>query len=195
MGAAESTPRRITIPNENQFIKITDSLAERLLACQKKSEKSAAEEKAKEKARDAECPPTEADKNVRDYENSGDALINYYYGPSVTSLRVLQAKEKELKESENYWSKRIENLEQQHVELKQVMEDQYHKAVDEINNQVPRPPPDTPFPCMEHKNRVLSCYSKNSKQPLLCAEAVTEFADCVTNRRIDSLQGRKEMDV
>lgn len=68
MGAAESSPRRLTIPNENQFIQITDNLAERLLACQQKKEKTA-EEKARDKRREAECPPSEAAKSVSDYEN------------------------------------------------------------------------------------------------------------------------------
>lgn len=69
---------------------------------------------------------------------SGDALINYYYGPSLTSIRILQEKEKELKESEEYWNRRIRSMENHHAKLNQIMENEYNKAVVEISCQTPR---------------------------------------------------------
>lgn len=50
----------------------------------------------------------------------------------------MQQKEKELKESEDYWTKRISEMEKQHVKLGKIMDDEYHKALKEISCQTPR---------------------------------------------------------
>lgn len=61
-----------------------------------------------------------------------------YFGPSLTSVRLLQEKEKELRESEKYWSRRIQNLEDHHSKLSRIMEQEYDKSLKEISCQVPR---------------------------------------------------------
>ncbi|KAK6633835.1 hypothetical protein RUM44_004442 [Polyplax serrata] len=184
MGGSQSAPtRKISIPNEeSQFIKISESVAERLKKC---TEKSPEEMLKKPKE---ECEPTEMQTNVRDKHLNPDcdALINYYYGPSLTSIRILQEKEKELKESEEYWNRRIRSMENHHAKLNQIMENEYNKAVVEISCQTPRPPPDSPFPCCDQKNKLIQCYKKNPKEILLCAGEVTQFADCVHAKRINA---------
>ena len=172
MGTAQSTPtRKITIPNEeSQFIKISESVAERLRKCTETSPQDMMKNQPKD-----ECEPAENHfKNVKNSEPnpeckvfdncfssppsnsnwglcwfciylfffcftvSGDALINYYYGPSIASIRLLQEKEKELKESEEYWTKRIANMEKHHARLNQIMKNEYNKAIVEISCQSPR---------------------------------------------------------
>lgn len=72
MGGSQSAPtRKISIPNEeSQFIKISESVAERLKKC---TEKSPEEMLKKPKE---ECEPTEMQTNVRDKHLNPDCKYN-----------------------------------------------------------------------------------------------------------------------
>lgn len=189
MGGSQShATRKITIPNEDNSVNVSDSVADRIKKCQEAEKPENKDKKEKKES----CKDEFQDK-VSNIENidprafgSGDAVITNYLGPSLTSVRLLQEKEKELRETEKYWSKRIQNLENHHFKLSRIMEQEYDKSMKEISCQVPRKPPNTPQPCVDKKELLISCYKRHPNQALLCAEEVSEFAKCVHNKRISS---------
>lgn len=54
---------------------------------------------------------------------------NYRNEPSFTSLQIRQEKEAELRANDQHWQKRINQLEETHEKINQLMEQEYNCAV------------------------------------------------------------------
>lgn len=46
-------------------------------------------------------------------------------------------------------------------------------------------------PCTDGKQAVLECYRNNAKSPMICAQHVQAFADCVDKHRISLVSNNK----
>lgn len=53
----------------------------------------------------------------------------YFYEPSLTSVQIRQEKAAALKKNDQYWEKRVSDLEKVHGKMHELMEAEYHKAV------------------------------------------------------------------
>lgn len=53
----------------------------------------------------------------------------YLYEPSLTSIQLRQDNVKQLKKNDEYWEKRVRNLEENHKKMHEIMDLEYKKAV------------------------------------------------------------------
>ena len=58
----------------------------------------------------------------------------YYPEYTISAIQMQQEKEKELDEQDEYWAKRILNLEQKHEQINKIMECEARKALAEFTN-------------------------------------------------------------
>lgn len=194
MGAGQSA-RRFTIDNEEEIdvIKLSNSVVQRLT-------QKVNEPKVQSGNEVRSFPTTQpfANKAVTSPPpQSEDAPSGYpvYYYPqlTLTALEVQQQKEQELLTQDQYWQKRLENLEKHHLKINQIIDEEYKKAVEElyvdedkkklnIHNSVQ--------PCLESTSKVLKCYQENSKEILKCSNLVEEFSNCVDQRRARVIAAR-----
>ncbi|XP_031356179.1 MICOS complex subunit MIC19 isoform X2 [Photinus pyralis] len=94
-----------------------------------------------------------------------------------------QEKSEALKKNDEYWERRIKDLESYHMEMHKVMEGEYNKAINEMNTKEKKLYAcDTP-PCQISKARVLECYKRNPNQAMKCLKEVEAFTACVDLQR------------
>lgn len=55
--------------------------------------------------------------------------VPFYYEPSLTSIQIRQNNVNELKKNDEYWEKRIVDLQKNHEKIQEIMELEYNKAV------------------------------------------------------------------
>ncbi|KAK5640113.1 hypothetical protein RI129_010924 [Pyrocoelia pectoralis] len=166
MGSGTSRTRKITLDNEDasKVIKVSDDVVQRL-KCEPKSKVSSVSSQ--------EVVPFDSD--------SGPVPI-YYYEPRLTSLQFQQDKNQALKRNDEYWEKRIKDLENCHSEMHKVMDGEYNKAITELSQEKKLYACDTP-PCQMSKKKVLDCYKKYPNQSMKCLKEVEAFTACVDLQR------------
>lgn len=106
----------------------------------------------------------------------------FLYEPSLTSIQLRQDNLKNLKDNDDYWEKRVKNLQKNHEEIKKVMETEYEKAMNEVSgkkNAEDSLKQLTSIPCGADRAKIIACYKKYKNEPMRCAKEVQEFADCV----------------
>lgn len=118
-------------------------------------------------------------KNVETPKTNTNVESSVQFGPTLTSLRVLQMKEKEFSERENYWTERVQQFRKRELELSEGMVREFEKAEKEINKKAPGKPPGELKNYEEKKKNLLECYKKYPDQLLLCDREVAEFADSI----------------
>ncbi|KAJ9584473.1 hypothetical protein L9F63_021167 [Diploptera punctata] len=185
MGGAQSTnTRKLTIPNEDPtgVLEISDSVIERM-----RGGREGKEEKP-------ESPPvSQLHSPVRQVTSS---LPHYYHGRGTpkTSLEIQQDKQEALKENDEYWAKRVRIMEDNHMKINQRMEDEYKKAVKEVEELFARlPSKEEQPPCSYAGQYVMKCYQQNPKEVLKCAREVEAFAACVDMKRVNLLHSRQNI--
>ncbi|XP_073985820.1 coiled-coil-helix-coiled-coil-helix domain containing 3 isoform X2 [Rhodnius prolixus] len=93
--------------------------------------------------------------------------------------------EKEIQKNNEYWEKRIGELQKTHEQMDKIMEEEYLKATEEIKKILPKVrPANAKLPCQGGRSDVTKCYKSHPQQPLNCAAEVEQFANCLTNTRI-----------
>ncbi|XP_031838150.1 coiled-coil-helix-coiled-coil-helix domain containing 3 [Nomia melanderi] len=196
MGAGQSA-RRLTINNEDDIdvIKVSNSIVQRLT--QKANEaniKSTNELESPNLAqplgnKNIPSPPPES----RSTPVSSGYPTYYYPQMTITALEMQQQKEQELLKQDQYWKKRLENLEKNHVKINQIINEEYKKAVEELY--VDRDKKNvnihnTVQPCLGSIDKVLKCYQEYPKEILKCSNLVEEFSNCVDERRATVIAAR-----
>ncbi|XP_076652055.1 coiled-coil-helix-coiled-coil-helix domain containing 3 [Halictus rubicundus] len=194
MGAGQSA-RRLTIDNEEEIdvIKLSNSVVQRLT--QKMNEPNV---QSGNEVRPITMTQPFANKAVPppppQSEGAPSGYPVYYYPQlTLTALEIQQQKEQELLTQDQYWQRRLENLEKHHLKINQIIDEEYKKAVEElyvdqdkkklnIQNSVQ--------PCLESTTKVLKCYQENSKEILKCSNLVEEFSNCVDQRRARVIAAR-----
>uniref|UniRef100_A0A069DQ23 Putative head-elevated expression protein n=1 Tax=Panstrongylus megistus TaxID=65343 RepID=A0A069DQ23_9HEMI len=180
MGGQQST-RRISIDNEGDtasVIKVSESVVDRL------------------KGGPEPCPDKEEeDVSKPNVRNPG--LTNYKHVPVpenipiqglpyITSKDIQQELEKEIQKNNEYWEKRIGELQKSQERMNRIMEEEYVKATEEIQKVLPKVrPANAKLPCQGGRSSVTSCYKNHPRQPLNCAAEVEQFANCMTSTRVN----------
>ncbi|KZC09339.1 PREDICTED: MICOS complex subunit MIC25 isoform X1 [Dufourea novaeangliae] len=194
MGADHSR-RVLTIDNEEDInvIKVSKSVVQRL------TQKTSDTESGKE-VRSSTLTESVVKKDVLPLPSqTGDIPVPsgypvYYYPQlTLTALEIQQQKEQELLTQDQYWQKRLENLEKNHLKINRIIDEEYKKAVDELYVNSDKKQVnihDTVQPCLETTDKVLKCYQDHPKEILKCSNLVEEFSNCVDQRRARLIAAR-----
>lgn len=182
MGSAQSSHNH----DQAYIIKISQSVIDRLERQAKAQEKEERIGRTTIKNEIPSTPVTPPPTPIHTNQN----IENVTYLPSLTSLRVLQMKEKELSEQDNYWAERIENFKLKEKHIGDAMLKEFEKAEKEINRHVPRKINELKN-YDEKKKSLLECYKKHPDELLLCSREVAEFADSVRIGNVTSVQSQK----
>ncbi|XP_063217163.1 uncharacterized protein LOC134527974 [Bacillus rossius redtenbacheri] len=181
MGGSQST-RKITVENvdPSNLIKVSDNVVKRI---QGASENPTVKED-QNKPTGTESETFSEPANVPAYR--------YEPVPTFTSLQVLQDKEAQIKQQDEFWRRRIEKMKEDHKQINQIMDFEYNKARQEISElfrHVPTAVQDV-VPCQLEKSAVARCYSDNPRKTLNCAKEVQQFSTCVDLKRSEIAKKR-----
>ncbi|KAL1117540.1 hypothetical protein AAG570_003856 [Ranatra chinensis] len=175
MGASQST-RRVTFDNDTE-IKLSSSVVDRLKKGVQQGDKENEE-------------PTEQTQNTSEqvrHTTKGPPLpkTRFLSFPYITSHQIQEEIERELSANNDYWEKRIASLIESQEQMNCILQEEYMKTIEELEDSMPRVPPvGGKLPCQPDKASVIKCYKMNPGKPLMCAGEVAAFTDCMTNMRI-----------
>ncbi|XP_012524073.1 MICOS complex subunit mic25 [Monomorium pharaonis] len=190
MGSGQSA-RKLTISNEEEVgvIKVSNAIVQRLA----QGESTRARGESPSDMRSSAPPtiqhlaPPSATTVAPQTSQEATAGQAVYYYPELTmsALQMQQQMEEELKRQDQYWQRRLRNLEDGYQKVNRVLEDEYKKAASETSTaKSGRKIADiqnTVQPCLENSNKVLKCFQDHPKETLKCSNLVEEFSNCVWN--------------
>lgn len=194
MGSGQST-RKLTISNEEEIgvIKVSNAVVQRLAQGTNEVSNEAMKDvssftPSKSVNSTAGLPPL----------HSGEVPSGYpvYYYPELTlsALEIQQQKEEELQAQNQYWQRRMQNLEKKHLMIDHILEEEYKKALNEFSSIGKGPKGGEGLgneqPCITGKEKVLKCYQDHPKEILKCSNLVEEFSNCVDQRRVNFITTR-----
>ncbi|CAL1677674.1 unnamed protein product [Lasius platythorax] len=184
MGSGQSA-RKLTISNEEEVgvIKVSNAIVQRLAQRDGSEigESSADTRPDSPKIQHPVPPPSAVPPAIA--ATSGQPV--YYPELTVSALQMQQHMEQELKRQDQYWHRRLQNLEEGYQKINRILEDEYKKAVSETST--PKTGQKTVDiqgavqPCLEGSNKVLKCFQDHPKETLKCSNLVEEFSNCVWN--------------
>ncbi|KYM84649.1 hypothetical protein ALC53_05146 [Atta colombica] len=128
MGSGQSA-RKLTISNEEEVgvIKVSNAIVQRLAQGEKsKSHKSLPDEKSAASIQHP-VPPTVPHASEATTEQS----VYYYPELTMSALQMQQQMEEELKRQDQYWQRRLRNIEDGYQKINRVLEEEYKKATNE----------------------------------------------------------------
>ncbi|KAL1517309.1 MICOS complex subunit MIC19-like [Prorops nasuta] len=172
MGTNTSKTRRLTVENNDptSVIKVSDDVVDRIRGLA-------------QTVRSPEHLP-----NIST-QGAATTVPVYLYEPSLTSLQLRQANIADLKKNDEYWSNRLNTLEENHKKINIVLDEEYKKALDEFQTgksvQTLKE-----IPCLDSKRAVMDCYRKNLDCPMNCTKIVQAFQECVDHKRTCLLASR-----
>ncbi|XP_032682178.1 uncharacterized protein LOC116849296 [Odontomachus brunneus] len=187
MGSGQSA-RKLTITNEEEIgvIKVSNSLVQRIA----QREKQKVQESSSDAAPTAtpgqhSTPPPSATTAPPAPSNVAPEHPVYYY-PELTmsAHQIYQQKEQELKQQEQYWHKRLQNVDDSYRKINRILAEEYQKTIAETSAKTGQniaDIQDTMQPCLENSNKVLKCFQNHPKETLACSSLVQEFSNCVWN--------------
>ncbi|XP_049532192.1 uncharacterized protein LOC125949247 isoform X2 [Anopheles darlingi] len=190
MGAASSNARSVVIPNTTGLIDISDDVVKRMKNSSSSSSQSEKPDASPQSA--AEGTDARAGLGPSSYPNPAPSAASVFHGElPLTSLQVRQEKERELRENDIYWTKRMKALEANLKQTNQVLEKEYNAAVTDVKKRFETSTVRQQLPpCQDLKAKVIECYRANPSETLRCANEVQQFTDCVNLHRIQLLQQR-----
>lgn len=174
MGGKLSAPHKLTFENPDgpARIAITENVIERLQSGLE--QQGSMPDKSTAPASVTDRPPSNAGKFQSD--NTGSAVY-------VTSHQIRKQIENEITENNVYWENRLKKLRDGYRRLNADLEDEYNKAVTEVNQSIgiETTGKSDPKSCKQSQSTVVECYKTNRHQPLMCADEVLKFNECVTH--------------
>uniref|UniRef100_A0A182KHM1 Head-elevated expression protein n=1 Tax=Anopheles christyi TaxID=43041 RepID=A0A182KHM1_9DIPT len=194
MGAASSNPRTLVVNNDSPagLIDISDDVVQRLKSSlpSKAQGRNASDSQQQQGGGDSSGVPT--GRGPSSYPNPPPPPSVVYQGElPLTSMQVLQEKERELRENDVYWTQRLKALEANLAKTNQVLEKEYSDAVADVKKRFATTAVQQQLPpCQDLKAKVIACYRQNPNETLRCADEVQQFTDCVNLHRIQLLQQR-----
>ncbi|KAG5318402.1 MIC25 protein, partial [Pseudoatta argentina] len=177
MGSGQSA-RKLTISNEEEIgvIKVSNAIVQRLAQGEKsKSHKPLPDEK----------PAAPIQDPVPDASEATTGQPVYYPELTMSALQIQQQMEEELNRQNQYWQRRLQNIENSYQKINRVLEEEYKKAANESSvakSEVQ--------PCLENSNKVLKCFQDHPKETLKCSDLVEEFSNCVWNVHTGMIETR-----
>uniref|UniRef100_A0A182PR25 Head-elevated expression protein n=1 Tax=Anopheles epiroticus TaxID=199890 RepID=A0A182PR25_9DIPT len=195
MGAASSNPRTLVVNNDSPagLIDISDDVVQRLksgLPAKAQGRNASDSPQQQQGGGDGGSAPT--GRGPSSYPNPPAPPSVVYQGElPLTSMQVLQQKERELRENDVYWTQRLKALEANLAKTNQVLEKEYSEAVADVKQRFATTAVQQQLPpCQDLKAKVIACYRQNPNETLRCADEVQQFTDCVNLHRIQLLQQR-----
>lgn len=134
MGSGQSA-RKLTISNEEEVgvIKVSNAIVQRLA----QGERARARESPSEKRPGAPPVQHSATPSAATAPQAGEAApgqpVYYYPEFTMSALQMQQQMEEELKRQDQYWQRRLRNLEDGYQKVNRVLEDEYKKAASETS--------------------------------------------------------------
>ncbi|EZA49507.1 MICOS complex subunit MIC25 [Ooceraea biroi] len=182
MGSGQSA-RKLTISNEEDLgvIKVSNAIVQRLAQGEAMIDKSSSAkyDTAIQHSAVSSTPiiPPQADA-------AAVHPMHYYPELTMSALQIQQRKEEELKQQEQYWQRRLQNLKEGYQRIERTLEEEYKKAVNEtsvaqVGHEIAAQ--DTAQPCLQNSNKILQCFQDHPKETLRCSNLVEEFSNCVWN--------------
>ncbi|KAL6442128.1 hypothetical protein ACFW04_002437 [Cataglyphis niger] len=101
---------------------------------------------------------------------------------TMSALQIQQQMEEELKKQDQFWQRRLQNLEDGYQKINSILEEEYKKAITEISAAKTEKRVDIPTTvqlCLEDSNKVIKCFQEHPKETLKCSNLVEEFANCL----------------
>nr|ACO12444.1 Coiled-coil-helix-coiled-coil-helix domain-containing protein 3, mitochondrial precursor [Lepeophtheirus salmonis] len=214
MGASSSAPRRVTVENEDTsgVIVMSDSVYSRLKSnlsdgSDTKKGSSATDESktgAQGSSTPLPLPPSFASSQEGEFKDSSEEgrskgrecqglptscsssvpLIQYVEEPSLSALKVKEVKEEELRELEAHYQKRLNDLRDEHDRIANLTDEHFQESLKKIQSLF-KAPLKGPV-CPDVRQKVINCYENNAERPLVCAESVKTFRNCVRDSRFTS---------
>lgn len=186
MGSGQSS-RKLTISNEEEIgvIQVSNALVQRLGNAQR--EKSGTGESSSETVGPGtplQRPPPPAATTVTSQTPDTPQPVYYYPEITISALQMQQQKEQELKQQEQYWQRRLQNLENGYQKVTRVLEEEYKKAIEETSVPAGQQSIDIQGiiqPCLDNSSKIVKCYQDHPKETLKCSSLVEEFSNCVWN--------------
>ncbi|XP_012232006.2 MICOS complex subunit MIC25 [Linepithema humile] len=182
MGSGQSA-RKLTISNEEEIgvIKVSNAIVQRLA----QSERSGIGESSSDRSSTPlQRPPPPAATIAQTADTTSGQPAYYYPEITISALQMQQQKENELRQQEEYWQRRLQNLEDGYQNVTRVLENEYKKAISETSVPKAGQPADIQGimqPCLESSSKLVKCYQDHPKQTLKCSNLVEEFSNCVWN--------------
>jgi MICOS complex subunit MIC19 len=184
MGSGQSA-RKLTISNEEEVgvIKVSNAIVQRLAqGARTRTDRESSDIIGTPIQRPT--PPSATTVTPQASELASGQPV-YYSELTMSALQVQQQMEEELKQQDQYWQKRLQNLEDGYQKVNRVLKDEYKKATSEISvaksGQKIVDVQSTVQPCLENSNKVLKCFQDHPKETLKCSNLVEEFSNCVWN--------------
>uniref|UniRef100_A0A2M3Z380 Putative head-elevated expression protein n=1 Tax=Anopheles braziliensis TaxID=58242 RepID=A0A2M3Z380_9DIPT len=189
MGAASSNARSVVVPNTTGLIDISDDVVKRMKNSSSSSQSQQPDASPQSAADGADARSATGPSS---YPNPSPSAASVFHGElPLTSLQVRQEKERELRENDIYWTKRMKALEANLKQTNQVLEKEYNAAVADVKKRFETSAVRQQLPpCQDLKAKVIDCYRANPSETLRCANEVQQFTDCVNLHRIQLLQQR-----
>ncbi|RLU24094.1 hypothetical protein DMN91_004303 [Ooceraea biroi] len=131
MGSGQSA-RKLTISNEEDLgvIKVSNAIVQRLAQGEAMIDKSSSAkyDTAIQHSAVSSTPiiPPQADA-------AAVHPMHYYPELTMSALQIQQRKEEELKQQEQYWQRRLQNLKEGYQRIERTLEEEYKKAVNETS--------------------------------------------------------------
>uniref|UniRef100_A0A1B6K9M9 CHCH domain-containing protein n=1 Tax=Graphocephala atropunctata TaxID=36148 RepID=A0A1B6K9M9_9HEMI len=106
---------------------------------------------------------------------------------------ALVDQESEFTKNKNYWKKRLEDLQEVHERIKQVLETEKDRGFKDVQVTLPRTEDEKgEKPCVDSLTEVADCYKTNPQEPLVCDKEVSNFVSCLRDKRMEMLSEKKE---
>ncbi|XP_011647314.1 MICOS complex subunit MIC25 [Pogonomyrmex barbatus] len=184
MGSGQSA-RKLTISNEEEVgvIKVSNAVVQRLAQGERSKARETPSDTRPATPNRQPIPATTVTPHI-DEATPGQAPVYHYPELTISALRMQQQMEEELKQQEQYWQKRLQNLENGYQKINYILEEEYKKAANETSKpgQKVVDVQNIVQPCVENSNKVLKCLQDHPKETLKCSDLVEEFSNCVWNK-------------
>lgn len=185
MGAGSSSPRTVTIENDNPVgvVDISDAVVQRL-----KNQHSKIQNAEQKYAESTPGPIPSASQIPAPVSSTPQTTTVYYGEPTITALEVRRQKEQELRNNDLYWAKRLSQLEQTLHKTNNILEKEYNAAIDDVRSRFQNASPQHQLPpCKDFKEKLIACYKQHPTETLMCSQHVVDFMQCVDRHRIKIL--------
>lgn len=184
MGSGQSA-RKLTISNEEEqgVIKVSNAIVQRLAQGERSRSREPPSDTRPSPPVQRPAPPS-ATTAPQASEATPSQPVYYYPELTVSALQMQQQMEEELRRQDQYWQRRLQNLEDGYQKVNQILDQEYKKAARETSAKPEQKIVDiqnTVQPCLENSNKVLRCFQDHPKETLKCSNLVEEFSNCVWN--------------
>uniref|UniRef100_A0A4W4DSC9 Uncharacterized protein n=1 Tax=Electrophorus electricus TaxID=8005 RepID=A0A4W4DSC9_ELEEL len=98
----------------------------------------------------------------------------------VSSMQ-LEARDRALRKQEAFYREQVAKLEEQSAQVAKVTNENYHKAMDEVNAKFKRY--EVSAVCADLQDQIMKCYRENVGKTLLCSRLASLYLQCVSDAK------------